>query len=260
MTTTPETAWMNHPAIRTLVDQANALALEERITLVKGLIPGIADALSEEEYEQFVTFIRLKGERYHEAKTHPGEGRAGRHTPGERELEGRKVHEAMVPLGRPDRSRTQRGGMPEANVAESRGASVPSPVAQKLAQYTPVRLTADLSGLSERERRMIPLLIDAAQEMDTIFWQQAYPTRDSLLRTVGDSATRAYVRTQLRPLGPARRQSPFVPGVGPRPHGRRLLPERHDQGGVRGGRDDVVRAPARRCGASTRWSGGTRRA
>jgi hypothetical protein len=89
MTTSPETAWMNHPAIRALVDQANTLALEERITLVKGLIPGIADALSEEEYEKFVKFIRLKGERYLEAKTHPGEGRADRHVPGERELEGR---------------------------------------------------------------------------------------------------------------------------------------------------------------------------
>ena len=65
------------------------LALEERITLVKGLIPGIADALSEEEYEQFVTFIRLKGERFLEAKAHPGEGRAGRQIPGERDLEGR---------------------------------------------------------------------------------------------------------------------------------------------------------------------------
>ena len=89
MTTSPETDWMNHPAIRELVDQANRLALEERITLVKGLIPAIADALTEDEYEQFVTFIRLKGERYLEAKSHPGEGRADRHTPGERELEGR---------------------------------------------------------------------------------------------------------------------------------------------------------------------------
>ena len=89
MTTSAETAWMNHPAIRALVDQAGTLALEERITLVKGLVPGIADALSEEEYEQFVTFIRLKGERYLEAKSHPGEGRADRQVPGERELEGR---------------------------------------------------------------------------------------------------------------------------------------------------------------------------
>jgi hypothetical protein len=89
MTTSPETDWMNHPVIRVLVDQASTLALEERITLVKGLIPGIANALSDEEYEQFVTFIRFKGERYLEAKAHPGEGRANRHTPGERDLEGR---------------------------------------------------------------------------------------------------------------------------------------------------------------------------
>jgi hypothetical protein len=89
MTTSPETDWMNHPAIRELIDQANRLALEERITLVKGLIPAIADALTEEEYEQFVNFIRLKGERYLEAKAHPGEGRAERHVPGERDLEGR---------------------------------------------------------------------------------------------------------------------------------------------------------------------------
>jgi hypothetical protein len=89
MTTSPETDWMNHPVLRALIDQASSLAPEERITLVKGLIPGIADALSEDEYEQFATFIRLKGERYLEAKSHPGEGRADRHTPGERTLEGR---------------------------------------------------------------------------------------------------------------------------------------------------------------------------
>ena len=89
MTTSPETDWMNHPVLRALIDQAATLALEERVTLVKGLIPGIADALTEEEYEQFVTFIRLKGERYLEAKAHPGVGRAERQIPGERDLEGR---------------------------------------------------------------------------------------------------------------------------------------------------------------------------
>lgn len=89
MTTSERTDWMNHPVLRALVDQANTLALEERITLVKGLIPAIANALSEDEYEQFVTFVRLKGERYLEAKSHPGTGRAKRHIPGDRELEGR---------------------------------------------------------------------------------------------------------------------------------------------------------------------------
>lgn len=89
MTTSRQTDWMDHPVIRKLVDQANALTLAERITLVKGLIPGIADQLSEREYEGFVEEIRLKGERFHEAKSHPGQGRATRTVPGERELENR---------------------------------------------------------------------------------------------------------------------------------------------------------------------------
>jgi hypothetical protein len=97
-------------------------------------------------------------------------------------------------------------------------------IAQKLAQYTPVRLTADLSVLSERERRMIPLLIQAAQEMDTIFWQEAYPSRDSLLRTVGDSATRAYVQLNYGPWDRLDGNAPFVPGVGPRPDGAAFYP------------------------------------
>ena len=89
MTTSPETDWMNHPVLRRLVTEANALTIAERITLVKGLVPGIADQLTAREYEGFIADIRIKGERYHEAKTHPGEGRAERQTPGERDLEGR---------------------------------------------------------------------------------------------------------------------------------------------------------------------------
>ena len=97
-------------------------------------------------------------------------------------------------------------------------------IAQKLAQYTPVRLTADLGALSDRERRMIPLLIGAAQEMDTIFWQQVYPSRDSLLGTVSDSTTRSYVRLNYGPWDRLDGNEPFVPGVGPRPDGAAFYP------------------------------------
>ena len=51
--------------------------------------PGIAAKLSEREYQGFVAEIQMKGERFHEAKAHPGEGRSQRQVPGERELEGR---------------------------------------------------------------------------------------------------------------------------------------------------------------------------
>ncbi len=95
---------------------------------------------------------------------------------------------------------------------------------QKLAQYTPVRLTADLSGLSDRERRMLPLLIEAAQEMDTIFWQQAYPARDSLLSGVTDSLTRRYVDLNYGPWDRLDGNAAFVSGVGPRPAGAAFYP------------------------------------
>jgi hypothetical protein len=87
-----------------------------------------------------------------------------------------------------------------------------------------VRLTADLGAMSEPERRMIPLLIQAAQEMDTIFWQQVYPGRDSLLGTVSDSATRAFVRLNYGPWDRLDGNEPFVPGVGPRPDGAAFYP------------------------------------
>ncbi len=108
-----------------------------------------------------------------------------------------------------------------------------SPIAAKLAQYTPVRLTADLGGLSDSERRMLPLLMEAAQEMDTIFWQQVYSSRDSLLRTVRDSATRQYVHPELWSLGPARWQQALRRRRGHSATGRGVLSPRHYEGRVR---------------------------
>ena len=99
-----------------------------------------------------------------------------------------------------------------------------SPVAAKLAQYTPVKLTADLSGLSERERRMLPLLIAAAQEMDTIYWRQIYQPRDSLLQTISDAGLRRFVLINYGPWDRLDGNRPFVPGVGPRPPGAEFYP------------------------------------
>ena len=59
MTTSSRTDWMNHPELRRLVDDANRLTLAERITLVKGLIPGIADEQTTEQFAAFVEEMRL---------------------------------------------------------------------------------------------------------------------------------------------------------------------------------------------------------
>ncbi len=89
MTTSEETGFLNHPVLRKLVDEANSLSLADRITLLKGLIPGTAESLKPEEFRVLITELGLKGERFYEALNHPGEGRLTRQIPGEREIEGR---------------------------------------------------------------------------------------------------------------------------------------------------------------------------
>ena len=89
MTTSRETEQLDHEAIRTLVDQAAALSLADRMTLLKGLIPGVVREISPEDWQAFALELRLKGERFFEAERQPGQGRANRQVIGERELEGR---------------------------------------------------------------------------------------------------------------------------------------------------------------------------
>jgi hypothetical protein len=89
MTTSKETDWMDHPGIRRLVDQARSLKVEERVTLLKGLIVTIAEEMTPAAFATFADELRLKGERLYDAKQHPGTGRAERTVKGERDIEGR---------------------------------------------------------------------------------------------------------------------------------------------------------------------------
>jgi hypothetical protein len=98
-------------------------------------------------------------------------------------------------------------------------------VAAGLAKYTTVRLAVDSAALTPNERRMIPLLIDAADAMDEIYWHQAYGNRDSLLAAVrGNAALRRFVEINYGPWDRLANDQPFVPGVGPKPPGANYYP------------------------------------
>ena len=90
ITKSRETHALNHAALRKIIDEAHALSLEGRLTLLKGLIPSVADDLTPIDFEAFALELRLKGERFYDAKQHPGQGKAKRHVMGERDLEGRE--------------------------------------------------------------------------------------------------------------------------------------------------------------------------
>ena len=72
MTTSKETEDLNHPVLRRMVDEANCLPLADRMTLLKGLVPGIATELTPRQFGGLIAELQLKGERFYEAVEHPG--------------------------------------------------------------------------------------------------------------------------------------------------------------------------------------------
>lgn len=92
--------------------------------------------------------------------------------------------------------------------------------------FAPVKLTADLSTLSEQERRMLGLFIEAGEIMDDLFWRQTYGDRQALLKRVTDPRTRDFVMLNYGPWDRLADNEPFVAGVGPKPPGAEFYP--HD--------------------------------
>jgi hypothetical protein len=91
--------------------------------------------------------------------------------------------------------------------------------------YAPVTLTADLSGLTARERQMLGLFIDAAVVMDDLFWLQAYPgDRQAFLAGLDDPAMRRFAEMNYGPWDRLEGNAPFVPGAGARPPGVGFYP------------------------------------
>ena len=97
-------------------------------------------------------------------------------------------------------------------------------VADRLPIYEKVKLTTNLETLSGNERKMIPLLIEAAKVMDELFWKQAYPQRDSLLKEIKDEKTREFIFINYGPWDRLNGDKPFVAGVGPKPEGAGFYP------------------------------------
>ncbi len=62
-----------------------------------------------------------------------------------------------------------------------------------LNKYTAVRLDPALNHLGEQQRRMVAVLIEAADRTNELFWYEAYGHRDSLLNTKINPPTREFI-------------------------------------------------------------------
>lgn len=90
--------------------------------------------------------------------------------------------------------------------------------------YATVKLTTDLSALSQEDRQIIPLLIEAAKIMDEIFWIQSWGDRESLLSNIEDETAKAYAKINYGPWDRLNGNRPFVTNVGTKPEGASFYP------------------------------------
>lgn len=91
--------------------------------------------------------------------------------------------------------------------------------------YADFPLVADLDSLSDRQRSMLVLLIEAAQVMDDLFWRQAYgDDYQAWLATIGVDEVRRFAEMNYGPWDRLADEAPFMPGVGEKPPGAQFYP------------------------------------
>jgi len=96
--------------------------------------------------------------------------------------------------------------------------------------YAEFTLTADLSHLSENQKNMVGLLIDASAIMNDLFWRQAWgEDYRAGLAAISDPDQRRFAEINYGPWDRLADNRPFVPGVGPKPPGAAFYPEDMDK-------------------------------
>jgi len=91
--------------------------------------------------------------------------------------------------------------------------------------YADVGLTTDLSHLSDGQKQMVGLLIDAGKITDDIFWQQVWGDKDELLDSIEDPKARRFAFYNYGPWDRLAADQPFIESYGPRPPGARFYPQ-----------------------------------
>ena len=91
--------------------------------------------------------------------------------------------------------------------------------------YAEFQLVASLDGLSDAQRQMLVLLIEASQIMDDLFWRQAYgDDYPEWLASIGVDETRRFAEINYGPWDRLNDDAPFMEGVGEKPLGARFYP------------------------------------
>ena len=98
-------------------------------------------------------------------------------------------------------------------------------IEERLDKYVTVKLTTDIGKLSDNQKKLIPHLIEAAKEMDKVFWKEAYGDKTSFLEGISDDKVRQFAEINYGPWDRLAGNEPFVDGVEEKPLGANYYPK-----------------------------------
>lgn len=93
-----------------------------------------------------------------------------------------------------------------------------------LAIYSSYELKTDLSMLNDSEKQALKLMIEAANIMDELFWQQAFGDKE-LMDTISNETLRQYAYINYGPWDRLNDNKPFINGYGTKPAGANFYPQ-----------------------------------
>ncbi len=113
----------------------------------------------------------------------------------------------------------------EKNAPETPATELISGYQDRLDIYKTVTLSADLSSLTNNQKQMVSLLIDASKIMDDLFWKQAFgQDKKSFLANIADPKAKAFADINYGPWDRLDGDKTFLTGFDNKSHGAEFYP------------------------------------
>ncbi|MBE9492624.1 MAG: Zn-dependent hydrolase [Bacteroidetes bacterium] len=97
-------------------------------------------------------------------------------------------------------------------------------ISERLAIYSPFKLTADISHLTEKEKQLLVKLFEIASIMDGLFWNQTIGNKQDFLIRIPDDSTREFAMINYGPWDRLNNNKPFIQGISEKPKGANFYP------------------------------------
>jgi hypothetical protein len=98
-------------------------------------------------------------------------------------------------------------------------------MAEKLKEFAEFELTSDLSHLTADEMEILPLLFEAADIMEDLFWKQAIGNRDDFLKRITDKDAQKFAKIHYGPWDRMANNQTFLTNLGTKPAGANFYPQ-----------------------------------